>query len=209
MPIITRTDSDGNFHDVWAQEQANSCAVAAIWMATRLVKQMCFREGEWETALNLWGHVIKGTNLALPNSGPMSIDTTQFQGQTTNSSFEAKFGNQGTFMREIRTMIQADGIIRAQYYNRAGSNGPTALGLDPDRVSQTRPVIMLLGWYSAGAGSAPTRNGGHFVVAIGKARNRRMIFLDPWQGRIVEHANNGIYPGGGIFEEVLYLRRSN
>ena len=208
MPIVHRVDSDGSYHDVWAQEQANSCAVAAIWMATRLVKQLCINEGEWDTAMRLWGHVIAGQNLALPNAGPMSIDTSQFQNQPTNSSFEAKFGNQGTFMREVRTMIGADNI-RTQYYDRTGSNGPVALGLDPQRVSNTRPVIMLLGWYSpTPGGGPPTRNGGHFVVAVGKARNRKMIFLDPWQGRLVEQANNGIYPGGGIFEEVLYLRRS-
>jgi hypothetical protein len=46
MPIFMRVDSDGSMHQVWAQEQANSCAVASIWMARNQALQMTVNQDE-------------------------------------------------------------------------------------------------------------------------------------------------------------------
>ena len=48
MPIFMRNDSDQIVHEVWAQEQASSCAVASIRMARNQAR------------------VVKGQNLVRP-----------------------------------------------------------------------------------------------------------------------------------------------
>ena len=46
MTIVSRTDSTGLEHQIRAQRKANSCAVAAIWMARNQARQMSIGESE-------------------------------------------------------------------------------------------------------------------------------------------------------------------
>jgi hypothetical protein len=67
MTISTATDSEGNVYQLWAQRQANSCGVAAIWMARGIALQMSMNEGEWELANRMYYQAIAGM---MPEAGP-------------------------------------------------------------------------------------------------------------------------------------------
>ena len=60
MTVHSRTDSDGNTYQVWAQRQAMSCAIASMWMARNRVMQMTYAEGEWALAQRAFQHAVQG-----------------------------------------------------------------------------------------------------------------------------------------------------
>jgi hypothetical protein len=46
MTIHHRTDSDGVEHQIWAQQQANSCGIASLWMVPCLAAGQTISESE-------------------------------------------------------------------------------------------------------------------------------------------------------------------
>lgn len=72
--------------------------------------------------------------------------------------------------------------------------------VDPRRLSDTTPAIVLLGWYQGN-----TRNGGHFIVASKRASSGQIVYLDPWGGRLIEMGAGPQYDGTGRFEQVMYI----
>ncbi len=201
MSIVYRTDSTGREHQIWAQRQANSCAVAAIWMARNQASQMSMEETEWELAWRIYQHTVEGiewgrTSSANAPTGPMSIDPRAYQ--SNQSSFYNMFGSFGTFAKQVAASLRSDG-----YTVGHSKNSGTAQQINVAKIGPTQPAIVLVGWYSNQGGNVQ-RNGGHFVVAAGRA-GTRIVYLDPWGGNLYEFPNNARYQNNGLIEEVIYL----
>ncbi len=197
MTVSIQSDSMGNTYQLWRQRQANSCGVASIWMARGIARQMSINEGEWELAQRMYVNAVSsaGALAARPASGgPRTLDDTQYPFDPQQSSMENTFASTGVLASQVATMLRHEGFkIR---HMRARS----VLG---DWLTPTRPAIILVGWYPNGR---QQRQGGHFIVAAAKAPNRRIVYLDPADGRVKEFRNNGWYDGTGIVEEAIYFR---
>lgn len=196
MTIICRTDSDGIVHQVWAQRQAASCAVASIWMARNQALQMTVNEGEWSLAWAIYQRVVQGMPLVAEAPAPMTFDPRAHQAD--QKTFGNMFSRSGTYMDQVATALEGEGLKVT--YRTSFSPGTT---VEHSRLSDTTPAIVLLGWYD-GAGQ---RNGGHFIVASRVARSGRIVYLDPWGGQLREMRGGPGYQSGGSFEQVIYLSR--
>jgi hypothetical protein len=193
MPIVMRSDSDQYVHQVWAQEQANSCAVASIWMARNQALQMTVNQEEWALAWQMYSQVVQGMALAPQPPAPMSLNPAAFP--SNQNTFQNMFASFGTYMDQVARALTNDGL-------RVTSKTSFLPGtmIETRKLSDTTPAIVLLGWYSGG-----TRNGGHFIVASRVTRSGRVVFLDPWQGQLNELGTGPDYPGGGRFEQAVYI----
>lgn len=192
MSIVFANDSDGYTHQVWAQRQANSCAVASIWMARNQAKQMTFSEGEWELAWRIYGQVVQGMVLIPAPPAPMSLDPGSHP--ANQSTFENMFASAGTFMGQVASALRNEGLTVSTTSFSPGST------VDPSRLSDTTPAIVLLGWYSG-----TTRNGGHFIVASRVTGSGKVVYLDPWGGVLREMGVGPGYQGSGRFEQMAYI----
>lgn len=193
MSIIMRSDSDGYVHQVWAQEQANSCAVASIWMARNQARQMTINESEWQLAWRMYEQVVRGMVLVPAPPAPMSLNPAAFR--PNQSTFQNMFASAGTYMDQVARALVNDGLrVTLKTPFRAGTV------VDVRRLSETTPAILLLGWYTGN-----TRHGGHFIVASRVSRRGLVVYLDPWQGQLRELGPGPGYPGGGSFEQLVYL----
>ena len=192
MSIVFADDSDGYTHQIWAQRQANSCAVASIWMARGQAMQMTFNEGEWQLAWRMYGQVVQGMALVGPAPAPMSLDPSSHP--SNQSTFENMFASFGTYMGQVAAALGNEGLKATA---TAFSPGST---VDVTKLSETTPAIVLLGWYSGA-----TRNGGHFIVASKTTSSGKVVYLDPWGGVLRELGAGPGYPGGGRFESVCYV----
>lgn len=193
MSIVFRTDSDQNVHQVWAQQQANSCAVASIWMARNQARQMTVNEEEWSLAWRIYSQVVQGMQLSPRPPAPMSLNPSSFP--ANQDTFQNMFASFGTYMDQVARALTNDGL-------RVTLKTPWAPGtsIQTLRLSDTTPAIVLLGWYTG-----TTRNGGHFIVASRVAANGRVVYLDPWEGQLRELGAGPGYPGGGRFEQAVYI----
>ena len=193
MSTFIRTDSDGNDFQVWAQRQASSCAAAAMWMAECQAKQMSISETEWDKALQIYNGPIQ-------NEAPMTFDPRQ------HSNDQNTFGNQfsrfGTFASQLDSAFQSQGLTTSRVDSVSGR--PPSLALRTSNISPKTPVVVLVGWWGMTA-AGWQRNGGHFVVAVRVSTNRKIVYLDPWGGRLLELPNNGLYAGTGRLETALYI----
>ena len=192
MPINLLSDSDQYVHQVWAQEQANSCAVASIWMARGQARQMSFNQEEWALAWQIYGRVVQGMLLVPSPPAPMTFDPRSHPAD--QSSFGNMFASFGTYMDQVAQAMTNEGLVTSKTPFSAGT------AVVPSRLSETTPAIILLGWYSGA-----TRNGGHFIVASRVTSTGKVVYLDPWQGQLRELGPGPAYPGGGQFEQVLYV----
>jgi len=193
MSIIYRDDSDGVTHQVWAQQQANSCAVASIWMARNQAFQMTFDEGEWALAWRVYGQVVQGGNFVPQAPAPMTLDPRAHA--SNQGTFQNMFASAGTFMGQVAQALRNDGV---KIKHLTGFSPGTAV--DASKLSDTDPAIVLLGWYNGN-----TRNGGHFIVASRRAQSGQIVYLDPWQGQLRELGIGPQYQSTGRFEQILYL----
>ena len=200
MTIHIRSDSDGHAHQICAQEQANSCAVAAMWMARNMAMQTTMDESEWNLAWRTYRHVVEGMqwDAVGPPPPPQTLDEA---GHAPNQdTFENMFARRGTFADQVATALQSDGLIVELVAP------PThARRLDGRRLSDATPAICLFGWYVPDGTGGFVRRGGHFVVAARVASSGRIVFLNPLGGIIQELSNNGRLPHTGYLEEVLYI----
>lgn len=193
MSINFRDDSDGVTHQVWAQQQANSCAVASIWMARNQAFQMTFAEEEWSLAWRIYGQVVQGMNFVPSPPAPMSLDPRAHQ--RNQNTFQNMFASFGTFMGQVAQALKNDGLKVTHL--TSFSPGST---VDSSKLSDTTPAIVLLGWYNGS-----TRNGGHFIVASRQTRSGSIVYLDPWEGHLRELGTGPNYLSTGRFEQILYL----
>src|SRR5262245_31968222 len=197
MTIVFRQDSKRNNYQLWVQEQPASCAIASIWMARSLAKQMSFAEGEWELAWRIYRQVVVGmppafTRAAQATPAPMCLDSRGTTGDQT--TFRNMFANAGTTAGQVVQALRNDGLPAAPV--RISSAAPL---VDLTRLSQTTPAIILLGWYQQNASGQWERNGGHFIVAAERIGNK-IVLLDPWDGVLSEIQNTYLYQGNGVFE---------
>lgn len=193
MTINYRGDSDGVTHQVWAQRQAASCAVASIWMARNQAKQMTVDESEWALAWRVYNTVVQGLVSAPDAPAPMSLHPGSHR--SDQSTFGNMFSRMGTYMGQVAQALRNDGLRVTHQTNF----GPGKI-VDIARLSDTRPGIVLLGWYSGGR-----RTGGHFIVASRKTRAGRVVYLDPWGGALRELGTGPNYQGNGQFEQIIYI----
>ena len=193
MSIIYRDDSDKMVHQVWAQQQANSCAVASIWMARNQAFQMTFAEDEWALAWRMYGQVVQGMDFVPQAPAGMTLDPRAHQ--PNQNTFQNMFASAGTFMGQVAQAIRNDGL---KVTHLTGFSPGTTIA--PSRLSDTNPAIVLLGWYNGN-----TRNGGHFIVASRQTRSGQIVYLDPWEGQLRELGTGPQYQSTGRFEQILYL----
>ncbi len=193
MTIYYRTDSDGGTHQVWAQRQAATCAVASIWMARNQAKQMTHKENEWSLAWRLYHQVVQGMALSPSPSAPMSLSPSAHQ--NNQGTFGNMFSRAGTSMGQVSQALKNDGL---KVTHLTSFSPGTAV--DASKLSDTTPAIVLLGWYNG-----LQRNGGHFIVASRKTRAGRVVYLDPWGGVLSELGVGPAYQTTGIFEQIIYL----
>lgn len=193
MTIHFRADSDNVTHQVWAQRQASSCAVASIWMARNQAKQMTDSEGEWALAWRLYNQVVQGMDFVPDPPAPMSFHPGAHQND--RSTFGNMFSIAGTLMRHVSQALRNDHLRVT--HTTSFSPGTTVTA---SRLSDTTPAIVLLGWYSGGR-----RNGGHFIVASRRTRSGRIVYLDPWGGRLRELGIGPQYQTTGRFEQIIYI----
>jgi len=196
MTMIHRTDSDGMVHQIWAQRQAASCAVASIWMARNQARQMTVNEGEWALAWSIYQRVVQGMPLVTKPPAPMTFDPSAHK--TDQLTFGNMFSRAGTYMHQVAAALESDGLRVT--YKTALHPGAT---VEHSRLSDYTPGIVLLGWYD-GYGE---RNGGHFIVASRVTASGKIVYLDPWGGHLLEMGGGPVYPQNGVFEGVVYISR--
>src|ERR1700749_802183 len=99
MTAVLAYDSDKYPHELWAQQQAASCAVASIWMARNEARQSTSVEEEWALAWKIYNRVVLNLRADFVPSAPAprSFDPRAFQ--SNNNTFANKFSNYGTFMK--------------------------------------------------------------------------------------------------------------
>ncbi len=192
MSIYYRDDSDNYTHQVWAQQQASSCAVASIWMARNQAMQMTVNEEEWGLAWRMYSQVVQGMLFVPEAPAPMTF--SQSAHQNNQSTFGNMFANAGTFMDQVAQAIRNEGL---KVSTTSFSPGTT---VNSAKLSDTKPAIVLLGWYNGNQ-----RNGGHFIVASRKTRSGKVVYLDPWRGQLRELGVGPSYQATGRFEQVAYI----
>jgi len=186
------TDSDGYAYQIWAQEQANSCAVASIWMARGQARQMSFAQEEWALAWQIYGRVVQGMQLVAAPPPPMSLNPRAFP--SNQNTFGNMFASFGTYMDQVAQAMTNEGLTTSKTAFQPGTS------VIPSKLADNKPAIVLLGWYNG-----TTRNGGHFIVASRCNSNGQVVYLDPWEGKLRELGAGPSYPGGGRCEQVLYV----
>src|SRR5947208_16652124 len=99
MGIVLIPDSDQYMHQIWAQEQANSCAVASIWMARNQARQMSVNQEEWALAWQIYGQVVQGMALVPSPPAGRSLNPAAFP--ANQNTFQNMFASAGTFMAQV------------------------------------------------------------------------------------------------------------
>lgn len=210
MTINLKKDSDNNVHQIWAQRQPMSCGVASIWMARSMAYRMSFAETEWQRAWRMYHNVIAETpGPLLPETpAPMSFHTQSHLRSSNDrgdqSTFGRTFSTFGTLGDQVTKALKNDKLRVAHTF------WSPFTAVDPNRLAEAKPAILLLGWYPNGFQRGAPQNGragGHFIVAARKTTTRTIVYLDPWGGQLKEVGYGHSYPGGGIGEWVAYISK--
>lgn len=206
MTIQLRTDSDGNEFQVWAQRQMNSCAIASMWMARSLATRSTIAASEWEIAWRTFNHAVQGGNWdASGMPGPQSFFTSSNRADTNQSTMANMYGNYGTEVPQIITALRAQNLNVDSVGSFTMSNAsPAPQRLDPSKIGDAKPAVCCVAWFNNGQ-----RAGGHAIVAARQASSGNIVYLDPWNGVLVEMGNTGAYRSGsggqGSILQILYV----
>jgi hypothetical protein len=195
--ISIETDSHGRTYQIWKQNQMNSCGVASVWMARGIARRMSFAEDEWDLAQRMYRSAVGNAlaPLGVPSgSAPMTLNPGAFRrDQSSMASSVARFG---FFAAQVATALRAERLRVEHLALRADGNART---IQPNKIAIDRPAIVLVYWNGGG---------GHFVV-VGRCTSSSVSFLDPWDGRVNEQPNNGVYNPNysniGLIGEVIYI----
>lgn len=194
--INIESDSHGRTYQIWKQDQMNSCGVASVWMARGIARRMSFAEDEWSLAQRLYRSAVQGAlaPLGSPSPGGMSLDPRAFpRDQSSVHSTIARFGLYAT---QVAAALRAERLKVEHLGIRADGNPRSIV---PNRIAIDRPAIVLVYWNTGG---------GHFVV-VGRCTANSVSFLDPWNGRVNEQRNDGVYnppySNIGLIGEVIYI----
>ncbi len=195
--IATQSDSDGNTYSIWQQNQMNSCAVASMWMARNLVRQQTMMESEWELAQRFYRAAVNDmfAPLGVDPNGPMCLNPGSFP--SDRSSMASTLANTGFKIDHIVRALENDGIIVD--VQRRQPNAPP-LTMNPRLLGPTTPAIIGVYWNGGG---------GHAIVVPRMTAAGRVVYLDPWDGNLIEQANSGTYNarygGQGQIGVIFYL----
>ena len=183
MSISVQDDSDGHTWQIWAQQQANSCTIASIWMARGIAMQTTFEESEWELAYRTYHAAVVGF---CPEGGPPPIAAPQTLNHRAfprdQSSMESTIATSGVFGGQVVDMLRHEGFTVA-------SKGPG--GIDPRLLGHAKPGLAFVEWRDDATGAS---RGGHCIVAARQTSTSQIVFLDPAGGRLRELPNNGRIP---------------
>src|SRR5437763_68049 len=119
MGIVLIPDSDQYMHQIWAQEQANSCAVASIWMARGQARQMSFAQEEWALAWQIYGQVVQGMQLVTTPPAPRSFNPAAYQ--ANQNTFGNMFARFGTYMDQVAQAMTNEGLTTSKTTFNPGS----------------------------------------------------------------------------------------
>lgn len=192
--ITIENDSHGRTYQIWKQNQMNSCGVASVWMARGIARQMSFREEEWDLAQRLYRTAVNNAlaPLGVAAGGPMSLDPRAFP--QDQSSMASTLANFGFYADQLAAALRAE-RLRVEHVGWTGN----AHRIVPNKIAINKPAIALVAW---------NNGGGHFVV-VGRCTSSSVSFLDPWDGRVNEERNDGLYRARygnrGFIGEVLYI----
>ena len=195
MAIVLCTDSDGYAYQIWAQDQPCSCGVASIWMARNQAFQQSVDEDEWHLAWRIYSQVVQNIPDAFALKPPPGVCLSPSAFKPNQQTFQNMFGAFGAYMNQVAAALTNDGL-KVTFLTQWSAG----MVVDPSKLSDTTPAIVMLGWYQGAK-----RNGGHFIVASRKTRSGKVVYLDPWQGQLRELGAGPIYPGSGVFEQVVYI----
>lgn len=194
--INIETDSHGRTYQIWKQDQMNSCGVASVWMARGIARRMSFREDEWALAQRIYQSSVQGALAPLGpvSPAPMSLDPRAFR--RDQSSMQSTIARFGLYATQVANALRAEGLRAEHLAIRADGN---ARRIQANKIAIDRPAIALVYWNTGG---------GHFVV-VGRCTANAVSFLDPWDGRVTEQANDGVYnprySNIGLIGEVIYI----
>ena len=191
--ISIERDSSGRTYQIWKQAQQNSCGVASTWMARGIARQMSIGEDEWDLAIRMYRAAIGGALGAVGVSGgPQSLNPDAFAND--QSSMASTYANVGMYSSQLAAALRSEGLS----VDHNGGDG-TGQKIAHNKIAINKPAIAFIYW---------TGTGGHFIV-VGRATQGLVSYLDPWDGRVNEQANNGKYHARygdrGIVGEVLYI----
>ena len=195
MGFLLKNDSDNCPHELWAQQQAASCAIASLWMARNQAKQSTSAEDEWALAWRMYNEVVQNVPGGLVPAAPAPQTFYPPAYQNNQSTFANQFSQAGTFMSQVISALRNDGLKVT--FSTGFAKGTV---VDASKLSDTTPAIILLGWYNGAV-----RNGGHFIVASRVTSRGRIVYLDPWGGELRELGAGPAYQGTGSFEQVTYI----
>jgi hypothetical protein len=198
--ISIETDSHGRTYQIWKQQQAATCGVAAAWMARGIVRQMSVGEEEWDLAQRIYmGAVLHALNplAQATTAGPMTMSPA---GQPNDqSSFASTFTRFGLMARQLAEAVRSEGIAVEHAGLRATDTFDHGRTIAHHKIAINKPAIAMVYWRTGGA---------HFVV-VGRATARAVTYLDPWDGHVNELANDSLYLANygdfGVVGEILYL----
>jgi hypothetical protein len=193
--IRIERDHSGRTYQIWKQDQLNSCGVACAWMARGIIRQASINEDEWQLATRIYGQAIGNAlaPLGVPSAdGPMTLRPGAFS--ATQSSMASTVANFGFFAAQLARALRLQGM----QVEHTGFNGQPRV-IRANKIAINKPAIVLVCWNGGG---------GHFLV-VGRATDRTISFLDPWDGRLNEQPNDGRYRSRynnqGYVAEILYL----
>ena len=198
--ISIETDSHGRTYQIWKQQQAATCGVASAWMARGIVRQMSFAEEEWALAERIYLTAVQNALAPMgqaTTAGPMTMSPV---GQPNDqSTFQSTFTQFGLFARQLAAALRSEGIAVEHLGLRDTDTFDHGRRITPHKIAINRPAIAMVYWRGGGA---------HFVV-VGRATQRQVTFLDPWDGHVNELPNDSIYTANygdvGVVGELLYL----
>lgn len=194
--IVYRDDSDGQTHQVWQQNQLNSCGVACVWMARGAARRMSFVEGEWGLAQRVYRSAVGNAlaPLGANADGPMTFDPGQHTNdQNTMANAVARYG---FFAAQLATALRGESL-KARHVPLNGNRRSFETNLPGDG----KPAIALVYWNGGG---------GHFICAVRRSTSGRIVVLDPWDGQLREIGNTGFYNPGynsGQIGEIIYVQQ--
>lgn len=162
--VIVRTDSDGEEHLVLMQAHENSCGPAAVAMAESIANGTPL-SGSIEARMRAIGSKFPGSWWI----GELMKGVLNFQTGSVGN-------NLVKICMDIGLQIREGGWFKPPF--------------EIKDLGPQKPAIVLVGWYAQNG----EREGGHFIVAAKVAKNGRVVYLDPWNGMLIEHSNNGLFP---------------
>lgn len=187
-------DSHGRVYQIWQQQQANSCGVAAIWMARGIARQASFGEEEWDLAIRVYQGAVGGALGALGASptGPVTFNPASYD--ANQASMANTFASFGLYCGQVTTALRNEGLNAEQTV--LSGNPPR---IRHDKIAFNKPAIVLIYW---------DNGGGHFVV-VGRCTPNEVSYLDPWNGHVNQQRNNGRYRapygGQGQIANIIYI----